>query len=399
MLDQNDLLMTQKVLKILLLEDVDDDVGLVKETLKRDNIQFEAKCVDSREEFFQGLKEFRPDVILSDHALPQFNSMEALKIYKEFGLEIPFILVTGTVSEEFAVQCLKEGADDYVLKSNLVRLPTAIVNALEKRANELYRKKAEYILRSQNQQLIKINKELDSFVYSVSHNLRSPLTSVLGLVNIARMDNKTHDPVLDHYFNLMESSINKLDETLKGIIDYSKNSRFELDIKKLDLEEVIDNCLNKLKSLNGFDRVVKKITVDQKVSLYSDEFRLSVIISNLLSNAIVFRDDRRDPYIDIAAEVNSDYATFRIADNGIGITEKFLPKIFTMFFRAADRSIGPGLGLYIVKETVEKLKGEIEVYSRLAVGSTFSVKIPNLSSPLLSKSDYEQVLSGINKIS
>src|SRR5690606_2336469 len=140
------------------------------------------------------LQQFRPDVILSDHALPQFNSLEALKILRKQASDTPFILVTGTVSEEFAVSCLKQGADDYVLKSNLVRLHAAIQNAIRQRRQDAKRKKAEQTLRKQNDELIKINKELDSFVYSVSHNLRAPLMSVLGLVNLAQLENS--DPKL-----------------------------------------------------------------------------------------------------------------------------------------------------------------------------------------------------------
>src|SRR5882762_2298948 len=109
-------------LRILILEDVQDDVVLIEYALRKDGIQFEMMQVDSQEMFIRGLHEFKPDVILSDHSLPQFNSMEALKICRAQGLTIPFILVTGTMSEEFAVSCLKEGADDYVLKLNLTRL-------------------------------------------------------------------------------------------------------------------------------------------------------------------------------------------------------------------------------------------------------------------------------------
>src|SRR5690606_2705781 len=157
-------------------------------------------------------------VILSDHALPQFNSVEALTICRKNSMNTPFILVTGTVSEEFAVSCLKQGADDYVLKSNLVRLPTAIINALKQRNVELKRKKAEKTLRKQNEELVKINKELDSFVYSVSHNLRAPLMSVLGLLRLAQLEVERSGKEINlllSYFSMMEHSINKLDDTLK----------------------------------------------------------------------------------------------------------------------------------------------------------------------------------------
>src|SRR4026207_1622651 len=108
----------ESTLKILILEDIDEDVELIKRTLKKAGLQYEAVQVDSREGFIKALDDYDADVILSDHSLPQFNSIDALELCKNSGSEVPFILVTGAVSEEFAVSCLKQGADDYVLKSN-----------------------------------------------------------------------------------------------------------------------------------------------------------------------------------------------------------------------------------------------------------------------------------------
>jgi len=119
-------------LKILHIEDIQSDAELIERTLKKSGIAFERLLVDTREEYIRALDEFHPDVILSDHSLPAFNSLEALKILKESGRNIPFILITATVSEEFAVNVMKEGASDYVLKDRLQRLPNAVVNAISK---------------------------------------------------------------------------------------------------------------------------------------------------------------------------------------------------------------------------------------------------------------------------
>jgi PAS domain S-box-containing protein len=123
--------MTQN-LKILHIEDIQSDAELIERTLKRSGIEFEKLLVDTKDEYVKALDEFHPDVILSDHSLPAFNSLEALKILKQRGGNIPFILITATVSEEFAVSVMKEGASDYVLKDRLQRLPNAIVNAISK---------------------------------------------------------------------------------------------------------------------------------------------------------------------------------------------------------------------------------------------------------------------------
>lgn len=371
--------MKQKVLKILLLEDVADDAGLIVRALQNENVLFEIIRVDCKEKFLEEIKDFRPNVILADHSLPQFNSIEALKITLRERPGIPFILVTGTVSEEFAVTCLKEGADDYVLKHNLARLPAAIANALKQREYERYKKRTERALLKQNAKLAKVNSELDNFVYSVSHNLRSPLASILGLVNISRIDSKSNDSALSTYFNMIEECACKLDESLKEIADYSKNSHHQLAIEEVNLNSIINNCFEKLHFMDGFDKVERIVSVNQKAPLYSDEFRLSLVINNLISNAIIFRDEhKKHSFIHVSADVNKRNAILQIEDNGIGIAEDLQQKVFRMFFRASELSIGSGLGLYIARETTEKLSGKIQIQSHPGRGTKFLVKIRNV---------------------
>ena len=119
------------LLKILHLEDIPTDAELVERELKKGNIVFEKMVVDTKEDFVNALKEFSPDIIISDHSLPAFNSMEALKIVKNTGIKVPFILVTATVSEEFAVNVMQSGACDYILKDRLQRLPNAVLHAMD----------------------------------------------------------------------------------------------------------------------------------------------------------------------------------------------------------------------------------------------------------------------------
>lgn len=370
-----------KELKILMLEDLQDDVGLIERTLRKEGLLFSSRRVDSQEEFTESLEKFHPDVILSDHALPQFNSLEALKICRKQAANIPFILVTGTVSEEFAVSCLKQGADDYVLKSNMVRLPSAIQNALKQRQQEAKRKKAEGTLRKRNEELVKINKELDSFVYSVSHNLRAPLMSVLGLIHLAQLENKHSDPVLNKYFQMMQHSVHKLDETLKEILDYSRNARSAVKIAAVDIKKIIEDIFDRLKYMDGADTISKSIeVVDDHCLFPTDAFRLSVIINNLVSNAIKYRDVTKvRQTIHVRLHITESQLEMIFSDNGMGISGEFLGKIFEMFYRATERSEGAGLGLYIVRETIDKLGGNIRVTSEPGMGTTFFITLPNLA--------------------
>ncbi len=371
----------ESTLKILILEDIEDDVELVKRALKKSGLVFETRQVDTRVEFIRALNEYSADVILSDHSLPQFDSVEALKLAKAKGLQVPFILVTGAVSEEFAVTCLKEGADDYVLKSNLARLPNAIKNALRQKQAERAKSEAAKALQSQNAELMKINKELDSFVYSVSHNLRAPLMSVLGLLDLAKHENQTstNNNGLDQYFAMMETSIHKLDDTVKEILDYSRNARQNLTVEQIDLRKFIDDHFEKMQFMPGSNTITRKITVEETSPFFSDSYRLSVIFNNLISNSIKYHDANKvSPYIRIAAVIMKDGVSIEFEDNGIGIEDRYVSKVFDMFFRGTERNKGAGLGLYIVREAVEKLNGKISIDSRVGEGTTFRLELPNL---------------------
>lgn len=370
----------EKNLKILVLEDMEDDLELIEYILTDANLDFTAKRVDSRSEFIAALHNDPIDVILSDHALPQFNSQEALTIYLESGLKIPFILVTGAVSEEFAVNALKQGADDYVLKSNLTRLPSAIINAVRQREAEAAKMMANDAMRRQYEELMKINKELDSFVYSVSHNLRAPLRSVLGLINLARMEDEKRGNFFNEYFGMMETSMNKLDDTLKEILDYSRNARQDLTVEKIDIRQLVTDNLERMQYMPGSEKIVKDISVEENYPFWSDKYRLSVIFNNIISNAIKYYDETKaQPFLRISIRVSKERAHMEFEDNGIGIDPAHLSKVFDMFFRATHNNDGAGLGLYIVQEAVEKLKGTVEIKSALQAGTTFIIDVPNLS--------------------
>jgi signal transduction histidine kinase len=370
----------ERELRILMLEDLEEDAGLLDRVLTKEKIIFTRIRVDSREEFIEALRSYKPNLILSDHALPQFNSIEALKIAQENSPDIPFIIVTGSVSEEFAVSCIKKGADDYVLKSNLSRLPLAINHALNERHHQRIRVEQEEMLRKQNEELIKFNRELDSFVYNISHNLRSPLASVIGLVNIARLDPHKSEQAVDNYFDLIGKSTAKLDDTLREILDYSQNLRTDLEILEVNLQQLCEESFKQLENVKDSPKIEKQFTQNSEAVFYSDPDRLAKVLSYILSNCVTYRDDRKkDSFIRINALITSSEAQISILDNGVGIHPDHLPHVFNMFVRTNESSDGAGLGLFVVKEVIEKLNGSIEITSSYGEWTKVDITLPNMS--------------------
>ncbi|WP_109830490.1 sensor histidine kinase [Reichenbachiella versicolor] len=232
-------------------------------------------------------------------------------------------------------------------------------------------------LLSANEELKKINTEMDRFVYSTSHDLRAPLLSILGLLNIIEKENEQYD--LKGYLQLLRDSTVKLDRFISDIIDYSRNSRLEVLATELDITELIKESFQHLNYLPGCSSLLKLVNVDAPVKYFGDERRISIVLNNLISNSIKYqKKDIADSFVNIEASVSKDYLVIEIEDNGLGIDTPYLKKIFDMFYRANPDAKGSGLGLYIVQETIEKLNGNINVESTFGEGTRFTVKIPNL---------------------
>ena len=372
--------MDEQVLKILMLEDNANDVKLIQHVLEKDKLNFESKCVDTRAEFDEAVHTFHPDVVLSDHGLPQFNSKDALKICLTQRDFIPFIVVTGTMTDEFAVSILHDGADDYVLKSNLTRLPSAIRRAVKQRTLEKMKRESKRELLKKNDELLEVKSQIDNFVYNVSHNLKGPLASMMGLVNIAKELNTTKDEKVSEVHAMMDSSIQQLDETLAEIIEYARNSRSEITVTEIDWLECIGLSIDKVSYLDEHREVPKKIEINGCYDFFSDSSRLQILFTNLLSNSLHYQSKERAPYISVTVNCGDTEAIITIIDNGIGISEEAMPHIFNMFYRGTEESHGAGLGLFIVKETVTKLNGSINIMSCAGTNTHVTITLPNLKS-------------------
>ncbi len=226
-------------------------------------------------------------------------------------------------------------------------------------------------------ELINTNYELDSFVYKVSHDLKAPLRSMLGLINLSQKEN-TEDTV-KLYLDMMVRSIHNMDIFIKDLTQFSRNSRMEVIKETIDFKELITKIENDLKYDDNARFISFERNIIQQSLFYSDPNRVETIVSNLLSNAYKYhRFDCNNPYINVKIEVSESSACIIIKDNGSGIADEYHNKIFQMFFRASEKSQGSGLGLYIVKSAIDKLEGTIALHSIPDKESTFTVEIPNL---------------------
>ncbi|MBS1491475.1 MAG: HAMP domain-containing histidine kinase [Bacteroidetes bacterium] len=234
--------------------------------------------------------------------------------------------------------------------------------------------KIEQELRKNNELLIKTNRELDRFVYSASHDLRAPLSSLLGLIDIAKRTQNFEE--VKYCLNLMGVRVKDLDAFIKEIIDYSRNARQELRLEVFSLLELVKESVAGLKYSTEAENIFIQYTIPADLSVRTDRARLKVILTNLIGNALKYRNSSRpDPWVKVVAQQTNNILTITIEDNGIGIEPAHLPKIFEMFYRASEKSQGSGLGLYIVKETLDKLQGKIFVTSVPGQGSSFTVEI------------------------
>jgi PAS domain S-box-containing protein len=235
--------------------------------------------------------------------------------------------------------------------------------------------------KEKEKELVRSNQHLDQVIYKTTHDLKAPLMSALGLVKIAE------DAPLEakgQYIGLIRKSLLKLDAYIEEMNNFFRNEKLALQRERIYLEELLQEEREDLKNLANGDKINVLMELDNSIEWYSDLLRVKTIVTNIFSNAIKYQDlQKQNPFIKIATRVTEEFCDITIEDNGIGIETELQDKIFDQFFRATDQSQGTGLGLFIVKDTIERLKGSIEVKSKYGKGTTFFIRIPNqLNQPI-----------------
>ena len=224
----------------------------------------------------------------------------------------------------------------------------------------------------------KVN-ELNTFMYKATHDLRSPLASLSGLVKIAK--ETAEQPELKTYFNMIDTSVNRMDKLLIDLVSIVNVTQGKLTISVINFEILIDEILESLKNRPGFSSIIFKKNIKSDSLFFQSDFRLIYsVLQNIIDNAIKYRKDSSlvDAIIIINISIVKNNAQIIVSDNGIGIASELLDKVFDMFFRATAESTGTGLGLYIVKNSVEKLGGEIRIESEEKHGTSVFINLPNI---------------------
>lgn len=231
-------------------------------------------------------------------------------------------------------------------------------------------------IKNNENELKKINFELDNFVYRSSHDLRAPLKSVLGLLDLMKIE--TEPSLMHHYIERAKKSIQTLDNFIFDLTNFSRNSRLEVQNTKIDFYRIYTFCVDNLSYMENAQKIHFDFKIIGEADFYSDESRIKILFMNFISNSIKYQNiEQEKPYLGILLNIKKEHVIITFKDNGLGIEEKYQEKIYDMFFRASEQSFGSGLGLYIVKQTIEKLEGSIKVNSTPFVGTEFTIVLPN----------------------
>lgn len=308
-------------------------------------------------------------VIIADQRMPKTTGVEFFGIVRKVHPDPVRILLTGYTDIDAIVDAVNTGEIFRYIKKpwDELELKNAIQNAFE-----VYTTKKE--LKNKVYELERANDELNRFVYSTSHDLRSPLANILGIINLARLQQPLDDP--HNYYGMIEGCVNKMDVFIHKIIEYYKGIRVDNVQEIIDFDTLLGDSISLCNMQNP--QIKFHVDVKQEVEFRSDGFRLSLILNNLISNAVKYqREDELNPKVEINVSVSEKEAIVVIEDNGVGIIDQHLNKIFQIFFRSTDFRNGLGIGLYIVKEALTRIGGDISVHSDYGKGTRFTLTVPN----------------------
>lgn len=248
-------------------------------------------------------------------------------------------------------------------------------NDMIARLDETYKK-----LDDTNQHLQESNQELNTIIYKASHDLKAPLASNKGLVNLATMETKDERTL--EYLKLIGKSNNRLENILHDLFQLTKIRNSQAELVRIDFNTLINDILEEVCYMDGFKNVTFNLQIDTIDNFSCDILIIRSVLQNIVENAIKYQDTTKsNSSISIKVINNNDHIQLDVEDNGIGIIQNEVGKVFNMFHRSQDHIKGTGLGLYIAKTALGGIGGKICVKSELGKGSIFTVTLPQKFTP------------------
>lgn len=364
------------MLRALLVEDNKADAELILREMRKEGFEVSANVVQTAAEFRRRVKEESPDIILADYNMGEWRGVEALEILHSESLDIPVIIVTGALGDVTAVECIKQGATDYVLKDGLARLPQAIRRALREKQERSLRRQVEEDLAKKVDELARSNADLEQFAYVASHDLQEPLRMVAAYTQLLgeRYKGKL-DENADKFIGYASEGALRMQVLIQDLLAFSRVGRKEA-CESVDCNAVMKEVLQTLAS--GIRESGALVTCTELPVVWADRTQMAQVFQNLIGNAIKFRG-KEPPVVSVQSEKSGQHWQFSVSDNGIGIPPEYAENIFVVFQRLHTRNEYPGngIGLAICKKIIERCGGRIWMESQAGSGSTFKFIMPS----------------------
>jgi signal transduction histidine kinase len=361
-----------KLVRVLIVEDSENDTEVMLRELRRGGYEVEHQRVETRSAMQAALSQGGWDLILCDYTLPQFSARDALQILQASELDLPFIVISGTIAEESAVEMLKAGAHDFIVKGRFARLLPAIERERKDAETRRLRREVEAERKALVDRLEAINAEIERFIYLAFHDLRAPLVTIKGFtgalkqaLDVGRSEQVRRD------LQRIETAANTMDKILRNLLEFARIGRVSRPPQKVDLRQLVEEVLHSLDGVIRDRNIVVRIAPDFP-PVFGDRVRLRELFEHLIANAAKYTVEQKQPVIEIGARLQEAPPVIFVRDNGLGIEPRYHNRIFELFEKLDPNMEGTGIGLALAKRIVEVHGGQIWVESEgKGQGATF----------------------------